>query len=630
MQSIFDTVIDGIITINEDAIVESLNPAAARIFGYQPDEVIGKNINMLMPEPFRTHHDQYLQNYLKTGVKKIIGIGREVPGLRKDGSTFPFLLSISEVVMPNRRFFTGIVHDISEIKKAENALRESENKFNSIINNAVDGIIAISEQGIIEMFNPAASRLFGYAPEEVIGRNVKMLMPEHDSSRHDSYLYNYKTTHIGKIIGIGREVIAKRKNGSTFPFLLSISEVNLPDRRFFTGIIHDISEIKKAENALRESENKFNSIISNAVDGIVTISDRGIIETFNPAASELFGYAPEEVIGKNVNVLMPEPESSLHDSYIMNYLRTGTGKIIGIGREVTAKKKDGTLFPITLSVSEVKLNDRIIFTGIVHDITEQKIIEEKLRRHAAALERSNSDLQDFAYVSSHDLQEPLRKIQSFGDRLQTREAENLTETGKDYLERMLNAASRMQRLISDLLSFSRVTSQAKAFAEVNLNEILKEVLSDLEVSLEKTKTHIDAEKLPTIQGEPTHMRQLFQNLISNAIKFRKDGVDPLIKIYSKNIQKKDHLTSTPGDQMVELYFEDNGIGFNEKYLDKIFNIFQRLEGQKYEGSGVGLAICRKIAMHHGGDITAKSIPGQGATFIVTLAKKQTKTNDRQI
>jgi len=506
LQSIFDTVIDGIITINEDAIVESLNPAAARIFGYHPDEVIGRNIKMLMPEPFSSQHDAYLQNYLKTGIKKIIGIGREVPGLRKDGSTFPFLLSISEVNMPNRRFFTGIVHDLSETKQALNALSESENRYNSI----------------------------------------------------SSFVY---------------------------------------------------------------------SIINNAVDGIINIDDRGIITLFNPAASKLFGYSSDEVIGKNVSMLMPEPDSAKHDGYIHNYQSTGIGKIIGIGREVTAMRKDGWQFPITLSVSEVKLDNQTIYTGIVHDITEQKIIEEQLRRHAAALERSNSDLQDFAYVSSHDLQEPLRKIQSFGDRLLSKERENLSETGKDYLDRILNAASRMQRLIDDLLSFSRVTTKAKPFIQVDLNEILKEVLSDIEVSIEKSGAIIDAEKLPVIQGEPTQMRQLFQNLISNALKFRKDGVKPIIKIYSKNIQRRDHLTSTPGDQSIELYFEDNGIGFSEKYLDKIFNIFQRLEGQKYEGSGVGLAICRKIATHHGGTITAKSTLGEGATFIVTLAKKQTKIND---
>src|SRR5690606_8782417 len=196
--------------------------------------------------------------------------------------------------------------------------------------------------------------------------------------------------------------------------------------------------------------------------------------------------------------------------------------------------------------------------------------------------------------------------------------------GKDYVDRMLNAASRMQNLINDLLSFSRVTNQTKPFVKVDLDQVLSEVVSDLEVAIEQSAAEIIRSPLPIIEGEPTQIRQLFQNLISNAIKFRKDNENPIINIYAKNLQRQAHLTGTPGDEVTEIYFEDNGIGFDEKYLDKIFQIFQRLEGQKFQGSGVGLAICRKIAIRHGGDITARSQPGVGTRFIVTLALKQTQ------
>ena len=501
---------------------------------------------------------------------------------------------------------------------------ESDSILRSIFETVIDGIITINERGIVESLNPAAARIFGYNEDEVIGHNINMLMPEPYHSAHDSYLHNYHNTGIKKIIGIGREVLGLRKNGTTFPFLLSISETQLSDRKIFTGIVHDISQIKEAESALVESEYKFNAILNNAVDGIITINTKGIIELFNPAASKLFGYTQEEMRGKSVNALMPEPFGSQHDTYMQNYYNTGKGKIIGIGREVTAMKKDGTLFPINLSVSEVKIGERIIFTGIIHDITERKLAEEKLRRSAAALQRSNSELQDFAYVSSHDLQEPLRKIQSFGDRLKVKEGSQLSEAGVDYLDRMLNAAARMQQLINDLLTFSRVTTIAQDFVNVDLNNTIREVLSDIEISIEKSGASIIVDKLPSIQAEPVQMRQLFQNMLSNAIKFRKDDVKPIIKVYAKDIQKDKLLVSTPGDEMIELYFEDNGIGFDEKYIDKIFNIFQRLESKKFEGSGVGLAICRKIAIYHGGKIEAKSTLGQGTTFIVTLAKKQIK------
>ncbi|MFD2512491.1 PAS domain S-box protein [Pontibacter locisalis] len=498
---------------------------------------------------------------------------------------------------------------------------DNSTRLKAIIDTAIDGIITIDSKGIIETVNPAAGKIFGYAPEEIIGKNVNVLMPEPDHGLHDRYIENYHRTGVGQIIGKGREVLGKKKDGTVFPFLLSISEVRLKDKQIFTGIVHDISELKKAEEALRESENKINSIIQGAVDGIITINTRGIIEMVNPAAAKQFGYEADELLGKSINILMPEPDRSLHDSYMHHYHVTGEKRIIGIGREVTGMRKDGSIFPFYLSISEVMLSDRKVYTGFVHDITKQKLTEERLRRYTAELERSNRELQDFAYVSSHDLQEPLRKIQAFGDRLKIKEYENLSDQGKDYVDRMLNAASRMQNLINDLLNFSRVTTKATPFVKVELDNILDEVISDLEVSIERTNTEIIRSPLPVIEAEPTQMRQLFQNLLSNAIKFRKENESPIINIYAKNLQRQAHLTATPGDEVTEIYVEDNGIGFDEKYLDRIFNIFQRLEGQKYEGSGIGLAVCRKIAIRHGGDITARSQPGVGTRFIITLALK---------
>ncbi len=369
-------------------------------------------------------------------------------------------------------------------------------------------------------------------------------------------------------------------------------------------------------------ESKLRAIIHNAIDGFITINTKGIIQDINPAVEKLFGYKEEELVGYNVSKLMPKSDARRHDNYINNYLHTGEAKIIGIGREVTGQRKDGTEFPFFLSVAKVDFEDEIIFLGTVRDISELKTSKEKLRRYAAELERSNRELQDFAYVSSHDLQEPLRKIQAFGDRLMKKEYDNLSEQGKDYLQRVLNASVRMQNLINDLLSFSRVTTRSKPFKTVDLNQIVKEVISDLEIAIEKSNAQIHIDNLPTMEGDPTQLRQLFQNLISNAIKFSKKEETPQIDVKCETLQPNMHLTSTPGDEILRIKVQDNGIGFDSKYLDRIFHIFQRLEGQKYEGSGIGLAICKKIANRHGGTITAESVVGKGATFIVTLARKQ--------
>ncbi len=375
---------------------------------------------------------------------------------------------------------------------------------------------------------------------------------------------------------------------------------------------------------------RLKAIIETAIDGIITIDEGGIIDTVNPAAAKLFGYERDELVGQNISMLMPEPHQSVHDQYLNNYQKTGEGKIIGVGREVIGLRKSGDTFPFRLAVGEVRLEgSNRFYTGIIHDLTQQKSQEEQLRRYAADLERSNRELENFAYISSHDLQEPLRKIQAFGSRILSREGENLSPEGRDYLERIQRASARLQTLINDLLAFSRVSSRAKPFVTVDLNQILAEVCSDLEIAITEAQAEIIIDKLPTLEADPTQIRQLFQNLISNAIKFRREGVAPVVKLFSET--QTESTTSRRKPLITHrVTVSDNGIGFEEKYLDRIFNIFQRLEGRKYEGSGIGLAICRKIALRHGGDLMAQSKPGEGSRFWVTLPAEQLSPSPKNV
>ncbi|MDP1898146.1 MAG: PAS domain S-box protein, partial [Sulfurimicrobium sp.] len=252
LQAVLESVLDGIITINAQGIMASFNRAAGRIFGYTAEEVIGRNVMMLMPEPYHSEHDGYLHNFLSTGKKKIIGIGREVTGLRKDGSTFPMELAVSQMEVDGESMFTGIVRDITDRKRAEAAIKASETRIRTLVDTIVDGIIVIDAKGSIQTLNPAAVRLFGYAPDEVQGKNVKMLMPEPYAHEHDGYLHNYLSTGKKKIIGIGREVTGLRKDGSTFPMELSVSEMEVDGERLFNGIVRDITERKKTERLKSE------------------------------------------------------------------------------------------------------------------------------------------------------------------------------------------------------------------------------------------------------------------------------------------------------------------------------------------------------------------------------------------
>jgi len=250
----------------------------------------------------------------------------------------------------------------------------------------------------------------------------------------------------------------------------------------------------------------------------------------------------------------------------------------------------------------------------IDDISNIKKAEVALQSYMAKLEQSNRDLQEFAYVASHDLQEPLRKVQAFSDRLASKLEDKLDETGLDYLKRMRDASQRMQILINDLLGFSRVSTRAQPFTEVDLNMVAQEVLSDLENRIEQTNARVEIDKLPLVEADPTQMHQLLQNLIGNALKFHAEKTQPLIKV-SAQIKGKE----------CQISVEDNGIGFDTQYLDRIFKPFQRLHNrEEYEGSGMGLAICRRIVERHDGSITASSTLGKGSIFLVTLPIHQSK------
>ena len=244
---------------------------------------------------------------------------------------------------------------------------------------AVDGVILIDFVGNVLMFNPACEKLFAYRAEEVIGRNVKMLMPSHYRDAHDGYLENFHTTGEKKIIGIGREVIGQRKDGSIFPMDLSVGEAKQDEgSSIFVGIIHDLTERERVERVLRESAASLRAVVDTAVDGEILIDAHGLIIKFNPACEKLFKYQSSEVTGRNVRMLMPAPYQAEHDGYIRNFIATGERKIIGIGREVVGQRKDGSTFPMDLSVGEAKQDGELIFVGIIHDLSDRKRTEAQL------------------------------------------------------------------------------------------------------------------------------------------------------------------------------------------------------------------------------------------------------------
>ncbi|HVF46068.1 MAG TPA: PAS domain S-box protein [Pyrinomonadaceae bacterium] len=401
------------------------------------------------------------------------------------------------------------------------------------------------------------------------------------------------------------------------------------------GTIIAVSASVIIGRAIVGAEARKAAMFETALDSVISIDHRGIVTEFNPAAEETFGYTRADVIGRELaELIIPEEMREAHRRGLAHYLKTGEGPVLERRIEISGLRADGSEFPVELAITRIPVGGMPQFTAYLRDITARKAGEDamlkaremleqrvderttELKESNLALERSNKDLEQFAAVASHDLQEPLRKIQAFGDRLRERSGDEIGEEGLYSLERMIDAASRMRGLIEALLTFSRVTTKAQRSVPVDLGAAAREVVSDLEALIHKTAGRVEVGALPTIAADPQQMRQLLLNLIANGLKFHKPGVPPVVRVEGR-------MLAVDSEKMCELSVSDNGIGFDEQYRERIFEVFERVHSrQQYEGTGMGLAICRRIAERHGGTVSANAGEDGGATFLVKLPVRQ--------
>jgi PAS domain S-box-containing protein len=463
----------------------------------------------------------------------------------------------------------------------------------------------------------AYARSCGLSPEEFIGRNHFELYPHEENQAIFGDVVRFKRPY---------QAFAKPflfpdhpEWGATYwdwtlvPILDERGEVE-----FLVFSLNDVTERERAIMAVRESE----QLYAKAQEvGHFGHWSRDLITddvTWSEETYRIFGVKQEEFKPTLENFL-----ALVHPSDREPLMEGIKGSILNrkpLHTEYRILRPDG-VERVIYSVSELRQEEsgrRLGLIGTLHDITERKRAEDALKVNAERLEVLNQDLQEFAFVASHDLQEPLRKIQSFASRLKTKCGSTLGEDGCDYLSRMESAASRMSSLLSALLAYSRVRTRTNPWGEINLEEVAHEVVSDLELMIERTGGCIEVGALPVIEADKAQMYQLLQNLVGNALKYKRESENPIIRIDGVAVSG-----------VARIVVEDNGIGFDEKYLDRIFKPFQRLHGRgAFEGTGMGLAIARKIVERHGGTITATSVPGVGSTFIITLPVRQkSRTED---
>ena len=363
--------------------------------------------------------------------------------------------------------------------------------------------------------------------------------------------------------------------------------------------------------AQQESQAHFRIITETATDAIVSIDRNKKVIQWNNAASEMFGYTADEAVGKELPFIMAKEVRDAHEEGIRRVLATGETRLIGGTYESVGRRRDGATFPVEISIARWRQGGETYFAGIMRDITKRKHSEEALKTILAELERSNKDLEQFAYVASHDLQEPLRTVSGFVQLIQERYQDRLDEKANKFLAFIVEATERMQEMIKDMLAFSRIGTSKEAFGPVESQQALDRAISQLGRKIEENGAKVTHSALPVVTGDIMQLTQLLQNLIDNAIKFRGEPVPEI------------HIEAALRGHEWFFSVRDNGVGFDPQCAGKLFIIFQRLHDRKdFAGSGIGLAVCKKIVERHGGRIWAESAPGKGATFHFTLPERQ--------
>ena len=494
--------------------------------------------------------------------------------------------------------------ELNERKRAEEALRESEELFKAIFNNAGIGIGIADKNKNFSMVNNRMAQMLGTSKDELIGAsNLDITYPEDIelSRKHLELLFQ------GEADSYRMEKRYIRKDGSVFWVDLSVSHIldKDGDTKASIGMFTDIADRKQAEEALRESERRFRRLVEHSKDAFFLHELDGRIIDVNNHACESLGYAREELIALSIRDI---DQDFVFGNHFERWEKIVPGMPITL--EGVHRRKDGTTFPVEIRLVCFESGEDQLMLGLVRDVTKRKLMEEALRERTVALERSNKELEQFAYVASHDLQEPLRMVASYTQLLAKRYKGRLDSDADEFINYAVDGATRMQVLINDLLDYSRVGTRGKDLEMTKCDAILKKTLDNLKKAVEESDAKVIRDPLPSVMADDVQIGQLFQNLINNAIKFSSDDPPQI------------HISAERNENKWIFSVRDNGIGIDPEYASRIFEIFQRLHGkEEYPGTGIGLAICKKIVERHGGNIWMESEPAKGSTFYFTILIK---------
>jgi PAS domain S-box-containing protein len=606
---------DAMVVVNQSGEIVLLNVQAEKQFGYRRDELLGQKVTNIIPVGFA---ERLIADDLRStedALAQQIGTGIELIGLRKDGGEFPIEIMLSPLESAEGTLVTAAVRDISVRKAAETHLSQMEARYRGLLEAAPDAMVVVNQSGEIVLLNVQAEKQFGYRRDELLGQKVTNIIPVGFAERLIADDLRSAEDASAQQIGAGIELIAQRKDGSEFPIEIMLSPLESAEGTLVTAAVRDISVRKAAETHLSQMEGRYRGLLEAAPDAMVVVNQSGEIVLLNVQAEKQFGYRRDELLGQKVTNIIPV---GFAERLIADDLRStedASAQQIGTGIELIAQRKDGSEFPIELMLSPLENTEGILVTAAIRDISVRKRAAVVLMEKVDELKRSNEELGQFAYIASHDLQEPLRMVASYTQLLSRRYKGKLDADADEFIAFAVDGASRMQRLIQDLLTYSRVGTKGRELRHTSSEAALQQALVNLRGSIESSGAVVTHDLLPTVMADEIQLTQLFQNLIGNAVKYQNSGA-PRVHVSA----------AMNGDKKWTFAVKDNGLGIDPQYFERIFGMFQRLhKRQEFAGTGIGLAICKKIVERHGGSISVESEPGHGSTFSFALAQSEKKT-----
>jgi PAS domain S-box-containing protein len=611
-REIVNTAHEAFVSMDESGRITAWNPEAETTFGWSEEEALGRSLaETIVPARHRGAHQRGIRQFLTSGHAAMLNRRLEMEALHRDGHEFPVEMTVTAVRVGGRYAFNSFLHDISERKQAEQALQ----RLADLIDASGDGIFATSPTGSITSWNAGAEQLYGYTADEAVGGTLRMLVAPDRAPRD----FDVLTRALNGARLDDYETEQMRKDGTLVPVSISISPIRGSSGALVGAsvITRDRTERRRAEEALREVQEAFRRAFEDAPIGMALFSsdpaEDGRLLQVNGSLCDITGYSADELLSTSLHAIT-HPQDQQEELPLNEDLLAGRSPNYQLEKRFV--RRDGTPVWVMHNVSTVHDAAGRLLYGIaqVQDITERKRAEEGLARVAAELEeraveleRSNADLAQFAYVASHDLSEPLRMVSSYVQLLERRYGSQLDKDAHEFIEFAVDGVNRMQRLIDDLLAYSRVGTSEYRLEKVDLAELVDDTLGGMRATVGETGAVLTHDGLPTIVGDPGQLRQLFQNLIGNGIKFVQDG-SPRIHVSAER----------KGDEWL-LAVADNGIGIDPNHAERIFAVFKRLHGRDaYPGSGIGLSICKRIVERHHGRIWVEPNEGGGSRFCFTM------------